>query len=186
MGMNAAGLCVGTTNLRTKDVRIGVTYLSLIHRALRCDALDEAVRCIQGAQRAAAHSYYLVHPEDGARWLECTAFECEVNIVESAPEGHCNHCWVPRFRAREGEVHHPSSRTRQARMETILQAQKGKLEESGAKALLSDTQDGKWAICRDDVDGVSTNAAVLMWPSQRRMLACQGLPSRGIWSEFRL
>ena len=35
VGMNEHGLSVGTTNIKSKDVQIGVGYLSLIHRAFR-------------------------------------------------------------------------------------------------------------------------------------------------------
>ena len=46
---------------------------------------------------------------------------------------------------------------------------------------LADQANGKLAICRDDFDGISTNAALLVSPEGPYLSACQGLPSAAPW-----
>ena len=49
MGINEHGLSVGTTNIKTDDSRIGVGYLSILHRAIRCHNLAEATSVVEQA-----------------------------------------------------------------------------------------------------------------------------------------
>jgi isopenicillin-N N-acyltransferase-like protein len=63
MGMNAEGVAVGTTNLKTRRSRPGVGYLGIVHRALAARSYDEAALAISEAPRAAAHSYWLASAE---------------------------------------------------------------------------------------------------------------------------
>src|ERR1041384_1457239 len=55
-GMSALGVAVGTTNIKTKRSRVGVGYLSLLHRAIRASSAAEARELVRGAPRAAAHT----------------------------------------------------------------------------------------------------------------------------------
>jgi hypothetical protein len=49
---------------------------------------------------------------------------------------------------------------------------------------LADGANGALAICRDDFDGISTNAALVVCPEGPSLRACHGLPSRGGWVEL--
>jgi isopenicillin-N N-acyltransferase-like protein len=73
IGLNEAGIAVGTTNIRTTDARPGVTYLSLIHKALAATTLAQAAAAITDAHRAAAHFYYLADAHGDALVIECSA-----------------------------------------------------------------------------------------------------------------
>ena len=42
MGMNQHGVTVGTTNLKTKGARVGIPYLSVLHKALKQTSRDLA------------------------------------------------------------------------------------------------------------------------------------------------
>jgi len=72
IGLNSEGLAVGTTNIRTTDARPGVTYLSLIHKALSSRTLDAASAAITEALRAGGHYYYLADG-GGGRWPSSAA-----------------------------------------------------------------------------------------------------------------
>jgi hypothetical protein len=49
---------------------------------------------------------------------------------------------------------------------------------------LADGENGKLAICRDDFEGISTNAALIASPDGGLLRACQGLPSRAGWVDL--
>jgi hypothetical protein len=55
------------------------------------------------------------------------------------------------------------------------------IDESYLERCLADDANGKLAICRDDFDGISTNAALLVSPEGPLLMACQGLPSTARW-----
>ena len=67
MGMNSAGLAVGTTNLKTWGSKPGIGYLNLIQRSLRCDTLDEAATLLAEAPKSGAHTFWLADPQQGQR-----------------------------------------------------------------------------------------------------------------------
>ncbi|MDP6505819.1 MAG: C45 family autoproteolytic acyltransferase/hydrolase, partial [Planctomycetota bacterium] len=51
IGINSEGVAVGNTNIRTTDVRIGVQYLSTIHRAAKSPTLEDAVSAVTETPR---------------------------------------------------------------------------------------------------------------------------------------
>jgi isopenicillin-N N-acyltransferase like protein len=69
-GMSALGVAVGTTNIKTRRSRLGVGYLSLLHRAIRARSAAEAATWVRSAPRAAAHTYWLADATSATE-LEC-------------------------------------------------------------------------------------------------------------------
>ncbi len=183
MGINEHGLAVGTTNLRTVDARPGVPYLQLIHKALGARELGEALRCLETAPRAGAHSYLLADAHGKAAVLESTATRSHLRVLTRDCEVQTNHCQARELAALEGATPRASSEARLGRMRGLL-AGRGLLDDGALRACLSDRQGGALAINRDDVDGISTNAAVLATPVARCLQACQGAPDRGRWLRF--
>ena len=59
IGMNEKGVCVGTTNVKTKDVQIGVCYLDVIHSMLHSLSFQEAKHRLFEARRVGAHFFFL-------------------------------------------------------------------------------------------------------------------------------
>ena len=49
VGMNEHGLSVGTTNIKVSGSRVGVGYLSMLHRLVRAESLAEASELIEQA-----------------------------------------------------------------------------------------------------------------------------------------
>jgi len=183
IGMNAEGIAVGTTNIRTTDARPGVGYLSIIHRALACRDLDAAVAAIADAPRAGAHFYYVADRRGRAALVECSATAAHRHDLTHGVAVHANHCLVPETQAIEGNVPSPSSCARQLRMSALAEA--GLLGLADLEAAFADTANGPDAICRDDIDGLNTNGAVVMAPESGIIRVCHGVPSRGRWIDLR-
>ena len=181
--MNEHGLCVGTTNLRTWDARAGVPYLSILHRALRARRVGDAVEEVHRAHRAGAHSYVLCDAEGAASVVECSAGRSFELPVTRGTDALTNHCRVPENAAIEADTPRASSMARKARMEALLEQAGERIDAPGLERLLADDEGGELAICRQDFDGISTNAAVVMAPGES-LRACAGPPSRGSFEEL--
>ncbi len=176
IGMNEHGLTVGTTNLRTRDARPGVPYLGVIHRALRARGFAEALDDVRRARRAGAHSFLVLDGPGRAAAVECSATRSEAIHLEGGIHVQTNHCLRPANRACEAEVPRQSSHARRARMLALLAARHGQLRAEDLMEALCDTSGGKLAICRDDLEGITTHAAVVAYPAMRSFHVCLGLP----------
>jgi isopenicillin-N N-acyltransferase-like protein len=182
IGLNAEGIAVGNTNLVTRDVRPGVQYLSVLHRALRATTLDEAVDCIRSAPRAAGHYYYVAGPDEVATGLECSAAHSVSFAVQGGTWVHCNHALSPEIAALEVNAPAVSTAHRQRRLESLLKGTGGSLAIEDLKRLLADHEGGEdRCLCRHDHEGVSTNAVVILSPATREIHACRGQAHLGDW-----
>lgn len=184
IGMNEHGIAVGTTNVRTEDARPGVNYLSLIHRALASATLVEAAKAIKSAERAGAHFYYLTDHAGRALAIETTAHLFHKDEVRHGRYVHCNHCLVPAHIEIEGNTPSISSHARQKRVEALIDEAKGKANLSAMKAAMADHENGDNAICRHDFGGISSNGAVVMSSTTKRIEACHGLPCEATWIDL--
>ena len=183
MGMNAEGVAIGTTNLRTKDAGPGVPYLGVIHAALEAASAADAARRIAGAPRAGGHAYTVVDRFGEAFAVECTARRSRTFALRGGFHVHTNHCLVPEHQALEAEISFVSSQARHARMQELLRDAE-RIDGAFLERALADGANGKLAICRDDFEGISTNAALVVTPDGPGLRACQGLPSRGAWLDL--
>lgn len=182
IGMNEHGISIGTTNVRTKDSRHGVTYLSIIHKVLAQDNLDDAIKVVTEAQRAGAHFYYIASPDGRAVSLECSAKTVTRQDINNGVFAHTNHCLETPNQNIEGHLPQSSSLARLERM-TALLSQEPNSRETLIKAL-GDRENGDDAINRDDINGINTNGAVIMSPEDRKLWACKGLPDLAEWISF--
>jgi isopenicillin-N N-acyltransferase-like protein len=183
MGMNAEGVALGTTNLRTVDAGLGVPYLGLIHRALAESSAVSAAALIAHAPRAGGHAYTVADRQGDAFAVECTARRARTFAIRGGFHVHTNHCQVDEHQALEADISFDSSRARLARMQQLL-AEAAEIDGPFLEGCLADRANGKLAICRDDFEGISTNAALVLSPESMRLRACHGLPSRGGWVEL--
>ncbi|MCA9718870.1 MAG: hypothetical protein KC468_29645, partial [Myxococcales bacterium] len=184
IGLNEAGIAVGTTNLKTLDARPGVPYLSLIHRALACRRYEDAVASICAAPRAGAHFYYVACRDERACVIECSATQAARVELERGARGQTNHCRIPANVAAQASAPSSSSRARLARIEALLAGARGRLDLAAAKGFLADRANGEDAILREDYDDTSTNGAVVMVPGRGELWACGGSPETGAWVEL--
>lgn len=184
IGMNEHGLAVGTTNIKTRGARVGVGYMSLMHRAVRSSTRQEARQIYVEAPRAAAHTYWIADPT-GALELECTPEVCIERELGSEPLARTNHCLSEPLRAVEGEPPTSSSLARLARLEALLAA-RPRHDVASLCALFADRADGVDSINRFAEDGqpTATNAVAILLPARRRIWACRGPADRGDWVEL--
>jgi len=183
MGMNADGVAIGTTNLRTVDAGPGVPYLGLIHRALAESSATAAAAVIAHAPRAGGHAYTAVDRDGFAFAVECTARRSRTFAIRGGFHVHTNHCQVAEHQALEADIPFASSRARLARMQQLLR-EADRIDGPYLERCLADGANGSLAICRDDFDGISTNAALVACPEGARLRACHGLPSRERWIDL--
>ena len=185
IGMNEEGLAIGTTNLRTTDARIGVCYLTIIHRVLRQRTVQEAAQTIAEAPRAGGHYYYVADRAGQAVALECTARLHHRRDVSLGHHVECNHVLVPAHAPLETDAPKASSLCRRSRLDTLLaEAPPGSLDADAMVRFLSDHSDGDGAICRHDLNSISSNGAVVMSPTASQMRVCHGYPCESEWLEL--
>jgi isopenicillin-N N-acyltransferase-like protein len=179
-GMSAHGVAVGTTNIKTRRSRVGVGYLSLLHRAIRSGSAAEARELVRSAPRAAAHTYWLADAT-GALELECDPDNVIERRADTAPLARTNHCMADVMRGAEGEPPTASSQKRLARAEQQLRA--GSQDVESLRVLMRDRSDGVDSINRytEDAQGTTTNACLIAVPATRELWACRGPADRGAW-----
>jgi isopenicillin-N N-acyltransferase-like protein len=182
-GMNALGVAVGTTNIKTRRSRVGVGYLSLLHRAIRSTSAAEAREHVRSAPRAAAHTYWLADAT-GALELECDPDNVIERRADTAPLARTNHCISDVMRGAEGEPPTASSKKRLARAEQQLRA--GAQDVDSLRALMRDRSNGVDSINRytEDAQGTTTNACLIAVPATRELWACRGPADRGAWVQL--
>jgi len=185
IGMNEAGIGIGTTNLRTRDARAGVNYLSIIHRVLACTDFEDAASVIIDAPRAGAHYYWLVDGHGRATNIECNARTAYRQDLTTGCAIHANHALHPAVAAVEGAPSSASSLARQARLETLASEAHGRIDVATLESFFADAHNDSNAICRDDFGGINTNGSVILDPREGIMRVCHGVPTKNPWFDFR-
>ena len=180
IGMNDVGLAVGTTNIKTRGSRIGIPYLSILHRAIRCTNVKEATTVIEKCHRAAAHTYWVADRHHASQW-ECTAQSAVRRDLHDVPIVQTNHCQVPAHQPLEGEPASSSSVARLARLGALVAS--GKQDVDSVRRAFADRADGVDSISRlaEDAQGTATNACLVAVPARRELHACRGSADRGNW-----
>ena len=186
IGLNAEGIAIGTNNLRSKDARPGLCYLSLIHKALGQRTLEAAVSCVTTPHRAAAHYYWLASArEKVAAGVECTATLHERTDVTHGFYVHCNHFLGEKTKKLDASPPKTTDSTacRQSRLDELLARAQG-VDEPTMQRFLADHENGEAAICRHDFAGISSNGAAVFSPERPRAVACQGTPCTAAWIDL--
>jgi isopenicillin-N N-acyltransferase-like protein len=183
-GMNAAGVAVGTTNIKTRRSRVGVGYLSLLHRAIRAESALAARALIAEAPRAAAHTYWLADATTALE-LECDPERVLERRADERALARTNHCLGDGMRELEGEAPTASSHKRLAKAEAWLRGAPQDVE--SLQALMRDRSDGVDSINRytEDEQGTTTNACLVAVPARHELWACRGPADRGAWQQLR-
>jgi len=183
IGMNAAGVAVGTTNIKVRGSRVGIPYLSLLHRMIRCSSFGEAARVVETCHRAAAHTYWVADRTHAAMW-ECTATTHPRRDLHDVPFSQTNHCQVPSHQGDEGDPPTVSSQARLSRMRQTASA--GGHTVDSIRAAFADRSDGIDSINRfaEDGQGTATNACMVAIPARRELHACRGPADRGRWERL--
>jgi hypothetical protein len=150
--VNASGLVQTINHIRPRDQKVGIARHIIARAVLGCPTLAAARRILERTDRASGFHHNL--GEMGsmtALSVEAPASGCAVRTVRE-PRAHANHLVFEAFAGIDQEIAR-SSRERQDRAEALIG--------SGAAgrdplAVLSDTQDPDWPICRKRQDGPDT------------------------------
>lgn len=184
IGMNEAGIAVGTTNIRTLDARAGVCYLDVLHKALHQTDFESAVHEMVDAPRAGAHYFYVADAEGRAAGLECSAAKHARIDVPAGPYVHCNHVLEEQNAALEAPgTPVLSSHHRQGRLAALLEGGRQHTAED-LMGFLADHEGAELSICRHDYNGISSNGSVIMNPATRRLWAVHGPACEGTWQGY--
>lgn len=183
IGMNEHGVAIGTTNIRTTDAQLGVSYLDIIHEGLATRSLEDAVARVREAPRAGAHFYYGMDATGAAAAVECTALRSHRIDVPRGSYVHCNHVLIDEHQGLQAKGPLESSHHRQGRLSALLEAPR-LLSPTDLRAFLADHDGDPNGICRHDSGGISSNASVILCPSQRRFFAVHGPACQGNWIEL--
>ena len=183
IGLNEHGVWVGTTNLKTCDVQLGIGYMSLLHRAIRQRTHAEAASVIEHATRVAAHTYWLAD-EHGGIELECTATHTLRRILSTESIVQTNHCLEGIHE--DAEPPSQSSLCRYERARSLLA--QGQHDVGSIRNLLADRSDGALSISRhpEDAESASTNACGIGIPATRTFHTCRGPSDQGEWVAIQL
>jgi len=186
VGINARGLSVGTTNIKTWGARPGVGYLTILHRIVRAGSAKEAAALVEGAPRAGAHTYWIADAEHQLEVEAAPHFTALRDAGALGPICRTNHCVDPALVKIQGEPTHESSATRFARVTRSLAEQAPHTVET-VKGIFSDRRDGALSVNRypEDGDYAATNAVFVSVPADAAAWACRGPADRGIWYRLR-
>ncbi len=181
VGMNERGVSVGTTNLKTWRSRVGVGYLSVLHKAVTQPSFTAASQICETAPVAGAHSYWVGSAEGGVEW-ERSPEERFKRDTQRGPIGRANHCLFEPHQDREWIKPTPSSATRYSTV-TRLISQPNHQSLEGLKSVFADRSEGIYSINRypEDEQGTTTNSVVISDPKARVLHACRGSADRGEW-----
>ncbi len=119
-GVNAAGLCLTVNNLRTLAVEAGMPRMVLTRALLAQPSLASALDCIRSTQ--VSGGFHVTLGQAGEDHLYSIEFTCRQHSILdlNVMTGHANHMIHPQMQD-EPQIVTDSSRTRQARLQTLLQ-----------------------------------------------------------------
>jgi len=188
IGVNEVGLAVCNNNLQPRDARPGVTYLTIIHEALRQTVFGAAIRAVTDARRASGHNYLLADDDGTFVNIETTADKVEPSVVNQPYHVHANHYLSNRLAALELPQDLRSSHHRQNRLTELLQACPRIEGPEHLQQLLSDANGGPdLCLCREGTRRESrTCAFVVLSPERREMWMTVGPPNKSRLARFTL
>jgi isopenicillin-N N-acyltransferase like protein len=188
VGLNEECIAIGNNNLRPTDARVGVMYLAIIHCALAQRSLAAAVNAVTLAHRLSGHNYYLAGPGGEIVDIETTAAQSEVICPAGTIYVHTNHYLTPRLVPFEYRPPNSSSLYRLSRMLKRLHDMAGGISPGTMMTAMADESgQGDCRICRTDPqDKAPTCAAVVISPTEGKLWASKGPPSRNKYTEISL
>jgi isopenicillin-N N-acyltransferase-like protein len=187
-GINEVGIAACNNNLQAKDSRPGVTYVAILHEALRQTHFGAACRAITDARRAAGHNYLLADDEGTMVDIETTAELADEFRPTQPHYVHTNHYLSPRLQPLEVDFDRRSSLHRCERLADLLEAHAKPVAVPELQQLLSDREGGEeLCICREGKGRESRSCAfVVLCPERREMWLTVGPPSRSQARRFGL
>jgi len=177
--LNNYGLSQCINELHQKAV-VGVPKYFLSRAICECKTIDEAIGIIEQTPRASGFNHVLVQDNDITD-VEIAYGEIDIEKQSGVPYIHTNHCISQRLKQYEEDTktHHQNSFSRYMKAKELA---KLNMNKDDMIALLSDTSDPTYPICRAD----ATIGSVVIEPRQNTMHICYGAPNKGEFLEYRL
>ena len=188
IGINDAGIAIGNNNLVPKDARQGVTYLAMIHEALRQTDFGRACAAITQAPRASGHNYYLASNKGAIVNIETTATQHDEVQIRNSYFAHTNHYVSEKLLPLANAAPLPSTLHRLKRITQLLETHQPALDPEKLRQLFSDT-DGfpDTCICCDrNANDTRSCAFVVLSPETGEMWATIGPPNSGPLTRYSL
>jgi len=163
-----------------EDGHIGVGKYIVARAVLDSKTLDDAENLIKNTHRASGYNHVLVQDNE-VRDIETAGHDIDVEKNISRPYAHTNHFLSKRMQQYEQDEasHHKNSYERLARATQLV---RNDMTEDQMIALLSDTKNPLYPICRED----ATIGSVLIEPEQKLIKVCYGPPNRGTFTTYTL
>jgi isopenicillin-N N-acyltransferase-like protein len=186
IGMNEVGIAVGINNLTMSDGSFGVTWPTVVRKALRQTKFEDALACITDAKLAGGHNFLLFDADGNGASIEATPTATHVDRLEDRPLVHTNHCLSPTTQRVEEERPADLEENSIRRLKdatSMVDAATTHTTESLMTMLRDET-----SICRHPEPPYSyeSSGAVIMRPRTRELWACWGVPSENEFEAFSL
>lgn len=180
VGMNEAGVTIGTTNVKTWGARAGVGYMNILHRMMEEKTASAAIAIAECAQRSGAHVYWACDADEGIE-IEAAPTTSERRDLRDGAICRTNHCLAPANIDDEWDAPSNSSVARLARLTRAVED--GAVHVDDIVAMFADRSDGVDSVCRyeEDEQGTATDACIVAVPGERLLRACRGPADRGVW-----
>lgn len=184
MGMNAAGICVGTANLSSKNASPkGLVFPIVLQNILKSRNRAETLNILNRYKFVSGHYYYIMYPEESSLLFETDATGyCEVKLHGNIFV-HTNH--YVNMQLKENSISYSlNSIEREKAMEIYLQ-QCNDLSEQEIKKILANHEKG---ICRhaENKYEIATAASVIFEPIEKQMQVCNNAPCIGKWITYNM
>lgn len=185
IGLNSDGLCIGTTNVTSRDIGTGVFFPALVQAALATPTPMDAVHVLSVLPKVSGHYFYLVSPTSACA-CEVSANKCVAWSIETSIYVHTNHYENIAF-LNDELAYSPSSISRCATMRSCIFTSGGRLTLDDYRGYLNDHGTG---LCRhgdnNDTLVTITGTSVYFEPERRLLHYSDGPPCHERWFEAAL
>jgi isopenicillin-N N-acyltransferase like protein len=182
IGINDRGMGVFANFVTCDGWRIGFPRYFLSRLALTYERVDDAIEAIRSVPRASSRNLMMADSHGTAADLETTPTR-DVRIEpQNGLLAHANHYISPELAVEERAEGQQlrNSQARQARMETLLQENHGKINEETMISIFRDREAVPDSICRADGDredsDMITFASVIAQPTRKMITVAVGPP----------
>lgn len=183
MGLNEAGIAVGINNLTAARGQRGVTWPTVVRRALQQTTLDAAVGCVLDADLAGAHNYLIVDAAGRGANIEAMPSSRHVSPVSIEPFIHTNHTLDAVNSVAQAERPEELMASSRARLERAGELMEGRIVDVD---LLKEMTRDPEAICQVSKEPyhVESCGGAVMHPATLEMWAVWGRPDRNDYERF--
>jgi isopenicillin-N N-acyltransferase-like protein len=191
-GINETGLAIADTHVSSRDLGPGLARYTLMMDVLeRCSTVTAAINYLQRVPRMGGGNLILADAMGDVAVFEAGYHQWGLIRPPSRLVVVTNH-FVSRA-MRDYYVEDPDnaadakSQARYALVESMLMAERGRLDVEGSKQIMSKHEDGSVAICRhrpgDDAGTIST---AIYLPAKCKLFLCDGRPCEGAYVTYAL